>query len=252
MKDPIGAQIWSLRKRMQTAPEAVLETLAQTGYAFIEPAGFDPQTGSFQGIPARDLKSMAGYQGLKIPSAHIQFCPEDIHIVCEAAAELGLEYLVLPFLRKSLQDAPDGYRRAADEFNEAGEKAAVYGLRLAYHNHAHEFQASPAGPLPIDILLEFTMPEYLCFQADLGWIIAAGRDPNVYFHRHPGRFPLWHLRDIDPKSGESTVIGKGTVPFSRIFADRQIAGLTYAVVEMASSAADPLQELIESYPALRF
>ncbi len=32
---------------------------------------------------------------------------------------------------------------------------------------------------------------------DIYWIKKAGQDPIALFKKHPGRYPLWHVKDMD-------------------------------------------------------
>ena len=63
------------------------------------------------------------------------------------------------------------------------------------------------------------------------------------FKQHPGRFPLWHVKDMEAGSGIFTEVGNGTINFDRIFAARKIAGLKYWFVEQDQSKLDPFESL---------
>jgi sugar phosphate isomerase/epimerase len=174
---------------------------------------------------------------------------ETAPVVCEYAAQLGMQYFVIFNLKDTLKASVAGYKTAAFELNNVGEIARSYGIRVAYHNHAHEF--SPIdGVIPFDILLDHTDRELVVFQPDLGWLAVAGHDPVQLFRRYPGRFPLWHLRDIDAATKKSTAIGNGMIDFSSAFASQDLAGLQYAIVEMASDAEDPLGKILASHKAI--
>ena len=48
----------------------------------------------------------------------------------------------------------------------------------------------------------------------LYWIAKAGKDPMALFNNHPGRFPLWHVKEMDnTEDGASTEVGNGTINF---------------------------------------
>ncbi len=249
MQVPLGVQVWSVRNKLHDNAGAVFSRLAAAGYTFIEPAGFNITEKTMQGFLLSELKQMAGNHGLEIISGHFHFSVETAHAVCEAAVQMGMKYIVRSFFQNEVLQNTDYYKQAADTLNHMGETAKMYGLQLAYHNHAHEFDAIN-GILPFDMLLEKTDPELVSFQADLGWMVYAGHSPQEYFKKHPGRFPLWHLRDIDAETKKSTAIGGGMVPFKSIFAEKEKAGLKYAMVEMSSDTEDPLEKIIDSYAVL--
>src|SRR6202040_2466975 len=139
----------------------------------------------------------------------------------------------------------DGWKRAAETFNRAGEAAQKAGIQFAYHNHAFEFEPSEVlgGKLPYDFLLAETDPKLVTMELDLCWISVAGKDPVAYFEKYPGRFPLVHVKDYvnDPNAtssyagatgsvefkGRLADVGKGTIDFKRIFAASEKGGIKH-------------------------
>ncbi len=86
-------------------------------------------------------------------------------------------------------------------------------------------------------------------ELDLAWIENAGQDPLAYFERNPGRFPLWHVKDID-EEGELANVGAGRVNFPAIFAKAEQAGLQYGIVEHDRPGDDPVASIAASYAYL--
>ncbi|MCH5715087.1 sugar phosphate isomerase/epimerase family protein [Niabella hibiscisoli] len=249
MKPATGAQLWSLRNVLLQEPETTLEKLATAGYSVVEPAGFNIDERTIQGFKPKDLKSLADSHGLRIISGHFQLDVNTAPAVCDYAAQLGMKYFVVFNLRDELKISVDSYKTAANELNKVGEIARAYGIKVGYHNHAHEFSPM-GGVLPFDILLDYTDPELVVFQPDLGWMGLAGQDPVKIFERFPGRFPLWHFRDIDVDTKKSTAIGSGMIDFAPVIANQSLAGLEYAIVEMASDAEDPLGKILSSHKTI--
>ena len=70
-------------------------------------------------------------------------------------------------------------------------------------------------------------------------MIVAGSDPLVYFKNHPGRFPLWHLKDMDLVKKHSVEFGKGGVPIVDILKHSKDAGLKYFLWNRKSTAFLP-------------
>jgi sugar phosphate isomerase/epimerase len=68
------------------------------------------------------------------------------------------------------------------------------------------------------------------------------------FNKNPGRFPLWHIKDINAQKAP-TEIGHGTVDFKRIFAASKVAGMQYFFVEQ-DGATHPIESITESYTDL--
>ena len=119
-----------------------------------------------------------------------------------------------------------------------GEKCKEAGLTFAYHNHAFEFEKLEDS-VPYDILLENTDPELVTMQLDLYWMVYGGFRPVDYFDWFPGRFKLWHVKDMDKRNDEETTeVGRGIINFQSIFRKKDQAGMEYAFVEQEHFKTD--------------
>ncbi len=81
-----------------------------------------------------------------------------------------------------------------------------------------------------DVLLELTDPKLVIFELDIAWITAAGKDPLAYFRNYPGRFEVWHMKDLTPEKQDAT-LGEGIIDFKPILAEARTAGMKYWFVE---------------------
>ena len=151
----------------------------------------------------------------------------------------------MPWIDAGERTSLDGYRRVAADLNEIGARTAEAGVRLAYHNHAFEFETFGGDRSGYDVLLAETDPSLVVMEMDLYWTVHAGRDPAAYFERHPGRFPLFHLKDRTP-DGAMADVGAGALDFGRVFALAARAGLRHAFVEH-DEPEDALRSLRRSY-----
>src|SRR5207248_9332962 len=156
--------------------------------------------------------------GLAAPSSHVSYDALDDGLpqVLETAKILGQSHIVCAWIDAELRRKPDGWKRAAERFNRAGEASKKLAIQFAYHNHDFEF-ASVDGRLPYDVLLAETDPELVKMEMDLYWITKGGQDPVEYFDRHPGRFPFLHVKHMNDNR-EIADVGSGTIDFARIFA----------------------------------
>jgi sugar phosphate isomerase/epimerase len=135
----------------------------------------------------------------------------------------------------------------AENLNRAGQAARARGLRVGYHNH--DFELAPiAGAVPYDLLLAETDPELVSFEMDFFWMTRGRADPLAYFERHPGRFHLCHVKDMD-RRGEMVDVGAGRIDFRRILQRRKAAGLRHFYVEH-DQPRDPLAFARNSYDFL--
>jgi len=172
---------------------------------------------------------------------------ENASEVIDHTKEAGMSYLVVPFIPKDQRKSMDDYKKLADEFNTIGEKCKDAGLKFGYHNHAFEFEKLE-DEIPYDILLNQTDPELCFMQVDLYWMVYGGYDPLDYFSNHPGRFDLWHVKDmVDDNSKESTEIGNGKIDFPAIFNRKDQAGMKYYFLEQESFTMDPVKSITQSF-----
>ena len=95
------------------------------------------------------------------------------------------------------------------------------------------------------MLLSQINADILKMELDIGWASVAGADPVELFKKSPGRFPLWHVKDINAQKAP-TEIGNGTVDFKRVFAASKISGMQYFFVEQ-DGATNPVQSITTSY-----
>jgi sugar phosphate isomerase/epimerase len=254
---------------MQQDLEGTLAKVAAVGYQEVELAGFamspDGQVTYFGRSP-QDLRAALNRHGLAAPSTHVNYsslAPERFSRVIEASQVLGHRYLVNPWIDEEVRKQPEGWMRAAEAFNRAGELSRKAGMQFAYHNHWFEF-LPVNGTLPYDFLLAHCDAGLVKMELDLCWITVAGGDPLKYFADHPGRFPLVHVKDvkkIPPISasggqnfGDSledlTEVGSGIIDWKRIFAQSEKAGIKHYFVEHDRPKA-PFDSIKTSYDYLR-
>jgi sugar phosphate isomerase/epimerase len=102
----------------------------------------------------------------------------------------------------------------------------------------------------MDYIITKTSPELVKVELDLYWISKTGNDPVAYFNKYPGRFPLWHVKDMEKGTNGITEVGNGVIDFDRIFAARKKAGLKHWFVEQDVSKGDIFESLKTSHSYL--
>jgi sugar phosphate isomerase/epimerase len=238
----IGVQLYTVRTEMEKDVEATLARVAAIGYQEVEFAGYFGRT-------PEQIKSTLAANGLSAPASHVSWesLENGWSRVLDEAARAGHTYVVVAWLPEDRRTLDD-YRRWAGIFNEAGRAAQAAGLRYGYHNHDFEF--TPTGDtLPYDVLLSETDPELVTLEMDLFWITKGGQDPLAYAERHPGRFQLVHVKDMDAQ-GTMVDVGAGRIDFAAIFARSPQAGIRHYFVEH-DQPADPFASIEASYRHLR-
>lgn len=224
-KPAIGLQLYTVRDLMAQNVASTLQLVAAVGYTELEFAGY------FNQSPA-ELKKILDGEGLSAPSCHVplEALQSNIEQVIAQANILGHKYVVLPYLTTEQRGTDiSRYQQLAEQLNKFGEQCRAAGLQMAYHNHDFEFQPL-AGQVPYEVLLQETDATLVKMELDLYWTEKAGLDPLQLFAKHPGRFPLWHVKDMG-KAGELADVGAGTIDFKSIFEKAQLAGLQHHFIE---------------------
>jgi sugar phosphate isomerase/epimerase len=139
----------------------------------------------------------------------------------------------------------ESVKKNCAKLNKNGKIVQKFGMKILVHNHAGEFDLLSDGKTTeYDLLLSETDPEMVAMQLDIGWACTAGQDPVAMFKKNPGRFELWHVKDVkfkqfDPKltpgergrHAEIVTIGEGEVDYRAIFANASVAGMKHFVIE---------------------
>jgi len=242
----IGLQLWSVRDDMNNDPAGTLEKISEIGYNNLEPYGFD---GKFFGIEAGEFRKMAEDLGMRLTSTHTCITLEDADEFIEQAKVAGLEYLVFPSPCGRPLETENDCKVFSEEMNKIGEKCSGAGLKLGYHNHDMEFR-TVGDKMLYDYLLDYTDQNLVFFQPDFYFFAKAEVDPLRYFDKYPGRFELWHVKDI-AESKETTYLGNGSIDFPGIFKYADKAGLKYYYVEQGHYEKSPLEDIRHSFEYLQ-
>ena len=273
---PVGLQLYTLGDLMITDPKGTLQKLAAIGYKEVETAG--SQKGNWYGYKPKELAAMIKEAGMTWRSAHVggaaftmanvmkmaktaedsarlqkimekykdmpkaMNLTENVQELADAAAEGGIGYLVCSSIPVSTLDE---IKKAADVFSKAGEACKKVGVQFAYHNHTSEFD-EVEGVRAFDYILNNTDKDLVKMELDLAWATKAKQDPVALFKLHPGRYPLWHVKDLDKATMNPAEVGTGVVDFKRIFDNAKESGMKYFFVEQ-DGAPKPLQNVTNSY-----
>ena len=277
---PIGLQLYTLGDLMITDPKGTLDKLAAIGYKELESAG--SQKGNFYGYKPKEFAAMVKAAGMHWRSAHVGGAPftmgqimkmaktaedsariqkmiekfknapkplnltDNYQQLADDAAEGGLSYLVCSSIPVATMDE---IKAAVDVFSKTGEACKKNGVQFAYHNHQTEFDEID-GHRPFDYILNNTDSQLVKMELDLAWATKAKQDPVALFKLHPGRYPLWHVKDLDKNTMNPAEVGSGIIDFKRIFDNAKESGMKYFFVEQ-DQAPQPLQNVTNSFNYLR-
>ena len=246
----VGLQLYTLRDLMAKDPDGTLRKVAEIGYKEVEPYGYSD--GKFFGKTPKEFSAKLKELGLSAPSGHYTTgnvmkgkgtLTDDWKRAVDDAATVGQKYMVCAYLFPPERTKLDDYKQFADLFNKSAEVCKAAGIQFAYHNHDFEFKPMD-GQIPYDILLNGTDKNLVKLELDLYWATFADQDPVALFKKHPGRFPLWHVKDMEKTAERAFApVGTGSINFQRIFDAKKIAGMTHYFVEQDVCKLPPLESI---------
>ena len=252
----MGLQLYTVRAALARDVDGTLKHIAGLGYEEVETYGFDPQGIGYYGLPAKafaqrlrdhKLTASSGHYDLnRFASSSVDEMKGYVDRCIEGAHVLGQTYITWPLL-----DAGDRtiekFKIVAERLNVIGAQIRKAGLQLAYHNHDFEF-VEQNGQIGYDIIIKDTDPTLVKLQMDLYWIAHGSKlTANEWFKRAPGRFVMWHVKDMHKTSRDYTELGNGSIDFTRIWPDAALAGLKHFYVEQGGNFThDPLRSIADS------
>ena len=251
----LGLQLYTVRAAMRQDLDGTLKRIAGIGYQELETYGFDPEGLRYYGLDAKAFAQRLKELNLTTPSGHydlnrfVNTSVDDLKRYMdrciEGARAIGQSYITWPLIDADSRTL-DKFKVVAERLNVAGEQAKKGDLQVAYHNHDFEF-VDQKGQRGYDIIMKETDPALVKLQVDLYWLARASQSPNDLFRKAPGRFVMWHVKDVHKVSGDYTEVGNGTVDFTKIWPDAELAGLRHFFVEQGGNFThDPIRSITDS------
>ncbi len=267
---PLGVQLFTFFNEIDNDVEGTIKSIASIGYTEIESAF--SKKGGFYGMKVKEFSALLNRYGLSWKAHHVLGAPfklppgakmpsgpdgkpmvippmlnlkENMQQLVDDVSEAGIPYLVcanIPIGSKS--EVLD----AIEILNNTGKATKKAGMTLAYHNHDAEFKLLEDGMIPYQYFLDHLSTD-IKMELDLAWAVKAGVDPVELIRKHPGRFPLWHVKDLD-RDGNVLPVGAGSIDFRNIFSHAEIAGLEHCFIEH-DMPKDPLVSIQASYRYIR-
>jgi sugar phosphate isomerase/epimerase len=243
----IALQLYTIRDAMKTDVKGSLKKVSDIGYKYLELASY--ADGKFYGLKPKEFKKIVTDLGMDTLSSHTQVEAQGITLenakkMTEDHASLGVKYCIQPWVVEEARKTLASFRKMVADWNKVGAIMKDAGIQFGYHNHNFEF-ATLEGKIPyFDIFLAELDKNLVTMEFDLFWATKAGQNPVEIFKKYPGRFQLFHMKDMFTKQApfytttgvtDFAPVGEGLINFKEILAAKDIAGLKYMIVEQDQS-----------------
>ncbi len=252
----MGLQLFTVRDAMAKDVRGTLKKIASLGYQDLETYGFDPVKTEYYGMQAATYKQLLDEHSLTTSSGHYDLYkylskPQGeldryVDACIVGAHALGQRYITWPWLDPDSRSI-EKFKLLAQKLNIVGERVTKAGLGFAYHNHDFEF-VDHNGENGYDIIMRDTDASLVKLQIDLYWAVHSSKlTPAQLFSKQPGRFVMWHIKDMDKKTRDYTELGNGSIDYSVILPEAKRAGLQFYFLEQGGNfAKDSMQSIADS------
>ena len=233
---PIGCQTYPVGRMIAKDFPGTIKLLAAAGFEAIElcsPVGYvDSGFGGLAKYKGSELRKMIADLGVKCESSHFDIgeLRKDQAGRIAWAKEVGLTQMLVPSLDGPKHPTMDDVKRAADEYNKMGEKAAAAGIQQGLHNEDFELTIVN-GKRTYDLLLELLDPKLVKFQFQVS-TISRGYDAAEYFYKYPGRFISMHVQGWNAKTRKIAAVGQDSLDWKKIFTAAKTGRIKNYFVEM--------------------
>lgn len=247
----VAIQLYTLRDFCKTAADfaATMKKVREIGYTAVQISGVGP-------IPEAELVAMCKAEGLTICATHepsLKILDEPEAVIARLQ-KLGTKLTAYPFPNGIDFNNAEQIDALIKKLDAVGAKFRAAGLKLGYHNHAHEFYRPAGGPCFLERVYAETSPENIVAELDTYWVQRGGGDVVDWVARMKGRQPFIHLKDYKVNaSGEPSFceIGAGTLPFKRIIAEAEAGGCEWFIVEQDVCPGDPFVSIKQSFDYIK-
>jgi sugar phosphate isomerase/epimerase len=254
----LGLQLYTIRDAMAKDLPGSLKEVASMGYKYLELAKYEDR--KFYGMEPKEFRKLVNDLGLEILSSHTQvegngIVTEYAKKIAEDHAKLGVKYCIQPFVAEGSRKTVASYQKMVADWNKVGEITKASGIQFGYHNHNFEFDMVEGKVPYFDIFMPELDKNLVTMELDLFWATKAGQNPVELFKKYPGRFQLFHMKDMFTSQAPSFTtsgisdfapVGAGLINFKEILAAKDIAGLKYMIVEQDKSREDKIFDDIKT------
>ena len=239
MIDPerLSLQLYTVRAELDRDLEGTIARVAEIGFTQVEPFGLTD-------LGPR-LAGPLGEYGLTAPTTHTGLIGADLPAVFDAAAALGTDTLIDPFVDPSRWQSESDVRAIADQLNEVAGQAKDQGLRIGYHNHHFELESRIGDRHALEVFADALDPDVV-LEVDTYWAVVGGADVPALLGRLGDRVVAIHVKDGDGSldNKAQVAVGAGSIPVQDIL--DAAPGRLY-VVELDDTTGDMFTAVADSY-----
>jgi len=253
-----SVQLFTVKDALEADLDGTLADLAARGFTAVEPYDFVRR--------AEPLAAALGAHGLTAPTGHAFLASESFvnpdgsgstipvptpHEVFAAAKILGMGTVIDPYTAPERWTSIEQIEETARLLNTAALIGADYGIRVGYHNHAHEVEAQFDGKTGLEVLADLLDP-LVVLEVDLYWVARGGVSSPDLLRTLGDRVVAVHVKDgtLDPEAiaayppADQVPAGQGVVPLAEALAAASV--LEFAVVEFDHFAGDLFDAIEQS------
>lgn len=255
-KFKMGLQLFTIRDAMKADPLGSLKKAKAMGYQDLEIYGFDPENIGYYGYKAKEFKLILDDLNLTTTSGHYDFSsyfdkPDEelkkyLDTCIEGAHMLNKPYITWPWLAPEFRTI-ENYKVLSEKLNWMADQVNSAGLGFAYHNHDFEF-TDHNGQIGYDIILKETDPKLVKLQMDMYWVMhSSKKTPQELITEQPGRYVMWHIKDMDKVTRDYTELGNGSIDYAEMLSQIDTDALQYYYIEQGSNfAQDSMKSIADS------
>ena len=234
----LSIQLYSVRAALTQDLAGTIGRLAAIGLTRVEP--FALLTFADQ------LKGALADTGLTAPTTHQSLDGEDLDLVFQTAAGLGVDIVIHPYSPADRWQSRPDIDHIADTLNAAAARAREHGARVAYHNHDWELSKRIDNRCALEVFADQLDPEVL-LEVDTYWAATGGADVPALLRRLGTRVVALHLKDgpLNGNTAEQLPLGGGELPAAAIVA--AATSVQYPVLEFDDYSGDIFEGIAASY-----
>jgi sugar phosphate isomerase/epimerase len=234
----VALQLYSLRNEMKVDPIKYHQLISEWGISALEDGGG-------YGMSDTEYAKLLADNNLRVIGVGADYdqLTKDMQPIIDQAKKYGAKYATCYSIPH--KDGPisiEEIKIATALFNAAGEELKKEGITFLYHPHGYEF-AKNGKEVAFDYMLNHA--KNFSFNMDVYWVKMGGGDPLEIMKKHPGKFPILHLKDRKKgtpgsKDGHgdvetNVILGTGDIDIAGIIKEAKKQGTEYLTIEDESS-----------------